>query len=79
MADKRMTFKGLDGPSLLDACGDDAQKWAQAFLELNPKCGVAEDVMIGWFANAIEHSSDMRIPGLAPVRLDDGSAFFVSW
>jgi hypothetical protein len=33
--------------------------------------------MIGWFANAIEHSHDVRT-GSGPVVLPDGSAFFVA-
>lgn len=32
-----MTYKGLSGPDFLDALGDNAQKWAQAFIEINPE------------------------------------------
>ena len=35
-----------------------------------------EDVMIGWFANAMMAMHDYLRPDLAPKVLDDGSAFF---
>ncbi len=31
----------------------DAQVWAKFFRECNPECNVADDVMTGWFANAM--------------------------
>ncbi len=34
----------------------DAQDWAKAFCKINP--GVPEDVMIGWFANALMRGFD---------------------
>ncbi len=34
--------------------GTDAQEWAQAFLAITRDVDVDEDLMIGWFANAIE-------------------------
>ena len=36
-----------------------------------------EGWLVGWFANAIEHSQDVR-HGTGPTVLPDGSAFFVS-
>lgn len=53
-------YSTMDCAGMLHAVGDDAQKWAAAFLQLNPNCGVEECVLFGWFANAIEHSHDTR-------------------
>jgi len=43
-------------------CGDDAAKWAEMFLQVREKHGFPIDkaTMIGWFANAIELSCDIR-------------------
>jgi hypothetical protein len=64
---------------LLDAMGDDASKWAAAFCAIAGRLGhdLDEGWMISWFANAIEHSYDVRT-GRSPTVLPDGSAFFVS-
>lgn len=43
----------------LHRLGDSAEKWAEAFCAMYP-AGPDFSVMIGWFANAIEHSSDVR-------------------
>lgn len=53
-------YSAMDGADMLHAIGDDASKWATAFLQINPNCGVDEDILRGWFANAIEHSHDIR-------------------
>lgn len=52
----------MDAPTMLKAVGDDAQKWAAAFQQIVMDRGITidEGLMIGWFANAIEHSSDTR-------------------
>ena len=58
----------------------DATLWAAAFVERAktiPNFATDEGNMIGWFANAIEHSHDIRTRG-GPVVLPDGSAFFVA-
>lgn len=34
----------------------DAKDWAEAFVKINP--GIAEDVMIAWFANALMRGYD---------------------
>lgn len=44
----------------LHTLGDDANKWADAFLERFPNCGIHQHTLMGWFANAIEHSYDVR-------------------
>jgi hypothetical protein len=44
-------------------CGDDAAKWAKAFCdryEVRHGHKINESMMTGWFANAIEHSHDLR-------------------
>ena len=51
-------YTKLDGPGLLYACGTDAGKWAKAFCQRNPDANVGEDVMLGWFANAIMQTHD---------------------
>lgn len=51
-------YTKMDGPEMLHACGQDAQKWAAAFCQHNPDNNPGEDVMLGWFANAIMHTLD---------------------
>lgn len=46
---------------------DDAQKWAQAFVQHKKQNNwtledIDEGLLIGWFANAIEHSEMVRHP-----------------
>lgn len=50
---------------LLDYCGADASKWAEAFCRIKERQGwsaddIDEGLMICWFANAIEHSALSR-------------------
>lgn len=60
------------GGALAEACGADAQRWAQAFMEIIGVDGVIarpadegpaidEGLMIGWFANAIEYATMVRL------------------
>jgi hypothetical protein len=60
-----MTYRELSSGKMLEAVGDDAVKWADAFLEHNPDCRTDHDVLVGWFANAIENSTDVRRARLA--------------
>ena len=55
-------YCSMSGPELLAAVRDDARKWAEAFQQIVVSHGVEIDeaLMIGWFANAIENSSDIR-------------------
>ena len=53
----------------------DAQAWADFFRETWPDCNVPDDVMVGWFANAMMAMHDHLRPGSVPVVLPDGSAF----
>ena len=55
----------------------DAMAWAKFFLECNPDCNVPDDLMFGWFANAMMAMHD-HLTGQHPVVLDDGSAFFAA-
>ena len=55
----------LSDAELIDYCGDDARRWAEAFCRIKERQGwspddIDEGLMIGWFANAIEKSSDVR-------------------
>jgi hypothetical protein len=36
----------------------DACDWATAFKKCNPDCGVADDLLISWFANALMRGYD---------------------
>jgi hypothetical protein len=53
-----VSYAAMEAGDFLQALGDDAQKWSDAFAEQYPE--IDRGVMIGWFANAIEHSSDVR-------------------
>lgn len=71
-------YTAMSGPQMLAACRDDASKWADAFMQHVAKHGTPDrDMMIGWFANAIEHSHDVRT-GRGFNVLPDGTAFFVA-
>ena len=52
----RIDYTRLNAPELLQELGDNAQKWAQAFIQIVVEQGktIDEGLMIGWFANAIE-------------------------
>jgi hypothetical protein len=51
-------YKKLNGSDLLHEMGQDASKWAAAFCQMHPDANVDEDLMLGWFANAIMHALD---------------------
>lgn len=62
-------YTQLDGPALLEACGDSGKRWARAFLQhlVHDKDvsgtlyeEIDEGWVMGWFANAIEHSYQLR-------------------
>jgi hypothetical protein len=51
------------GPELLARLGDDANKWASEFNTTATRLGyspIDEGWLIGWFANAIKYSYDLR-------------------
>lgn len=47
----------------------DAQAWAKFFLECNPDCNVPDDVVVGWFANAMMAMHD-HLNGGGPINGD---------
>lgn len=72
-------FDEMEGPALLEYCGDNGMRWAEAFCHTASKLGYSDmdqEWVFGWFANAIEHSIDVRT-GSGPVIMPDGSAFFI--
>lgn len=73
-------YTAMESHLMVQELGADAAKWAAAFCQTAEKlghAGIDEGWMIGWFANAIEHSYDVRT-GRGPVVLPDGSAFIVA-
>lgn len=73
-------YTAMESCAMVSECADDAAKWAKAFCQHAEKLGhpgIDEGWVIGWFANAIEHSTDVR-NGTGPVVLPDGSAVFVA-
>lgn len=73
-----MDYSQMKGHELLEACGHDAYKWAEAFQQIVVDKGVKidESLMIGWFANPIMNMHD-HLTGQGPVVLPDGSAVVV--
>ena len=51
-------YNDMNAGGFLTALGDDATKWADAFCEQFPQ--IDREAAFGWFANAIENSSDVR-------------------
>lgn len=72
-------YTAMNDVEMIAALRDDATKWAAAFCQHAERIGhvIDEGWMIGWFANAIECSHDLRTRS-TPVVLPDGSAFFVA-
>ena len=61
-------YTAMSEPDLLNAMSDDASQWAAAFCQIAKKLGhdIDEGWMIGWFANAIERSHDVRVARMQP-------------
>ena len=57
-------YTRMDSAQLLNALGDDASKWAKALAQHmrrpSPGFDLSEDVLHGWFANAIEHAKVLQ-------------------
>lgn len=52
-------YTKMDAPGLINACGEDACQWAEAFCQLNPEAVVLPmEVISGWFANAMGTAVD---------------------
>jgi hypothetical protein len=65
---------------IISECGDDAAKWAKAFCETigeshgHPAIAVDQELMIGWFANAIESR-----PRLSRLTASEAVFGFCGW
>lgn len=68
-------YTDMTDPELLRTCGDDGMAWASAFCQIKSKMDwtlddIDEGLMVGWFANVIEQSTDVRTrrgrPALIP-------------
>lgn len=73
--DRTPDYTQLEGPAFLEALGDDAMKWAVAFKQMIDFNGlfisdITPDYMVGWFANAIEHSGDVRRRAMSAPALE---------
>lgn len=60
-------FYGMSEVELLEHCGDKAERWAEAFCQIKERQGwsaadIDKGLMMCWFANAIEHSTQVRTP-----------------
>jgi hypothetical protein len=56
-------YCAMSSGDLLNYMEDDARKWASAFCQIAAKLGhpgIDEGWMLGWFANAIGHSNNVR-------------------
>lgn len=71
-------YAEMSGPEIVAACRDNATKWAAAFCEIiSDGRTIDEGFMLGWFANAIEASYDVR-RGYELAVLSDGSGVLVA-
>ena len=64
MAPPPTDYTALDSVTLLGTLRDDASKWAAAFRQTALRLGYSdmdEGWLIGWLANAIENSHDVRV------------------
>lgn len=55
-----MDYTKLEGADLIHELNDDARKWAAAFCQYFPNANIDEEIMVAWFANAIERAWDFR-------------------
>ena len=53
-------YQSMTVAEMLQALGDDAQKWADALLQTYPHCNIPHEILFGWFANAMQHSLDVQ-------------------
>ena len=49
----------------------DAREWVKFFRETNPDCNVSDDIMIGWFANAMMAMHDHLVLKGNPINGDN--------
>ncbi|MCL2092988.1 MAG: hypothetical protein FWH12_02230 [Treponema sp.] len=57
-----MKLKFNGGAEIINYCKDDAEKWAECFIQYYEKglVPIEKDTMRAWFANAIETAWDSR-------------------
>ena len=48
----------------------DARAWAKFFKEMNPNCNLSDDIMIGWFSNAMMAMHDHLVFKGNPINGD---------
>ena len=65
-------------------CGADARRWAEAFSQIKTRQGwsvddIDTDLMIGWFANAIEVACAIRLAASRPAPVDREAAAWQWW
>ena len=53
-------YRSMTVCEMLQALGDDAQKWADALLQAYPNCNIPHEIIMPWFANAMQHSLDVQ-------------------
>ena len=46
-------YTHMSSGDFIEAIGNDGMKWTEAFRQINPDCNVDDDVMLGWFCNAL--------------------------
>jgi hypothetical protein len=46
-------LRAMSSGDFLAYLGQDGMRWTDAFRALNPDCNVGDDVMLGWFCNAL--------------------------
>jgi len=65
-------YTEIESSKMAGVLGTDAMEWAKAFVQFKAKHDfvIDEDLMVGWFANAMEQSS--------PATLTDEEALHIS-
>ncbi len=54
-------YRDLPGHIMIGHVGMDARRWAEAFVDLNRDKPISQDIMVGWFANAIMAGYDAAL------------------
>lgn len=76
---KLIDMGAYDKPSTYDMSihtNPDAQAWTKFFRECNPDCNVADDVMLGWFANSMMAMHD-QLQG-NPIHNGDHAEYLIN-
>ena len=64
-------LKEAEDWEIIRYCGDNAQRWANAFDAIHSGKSLDRQTMVGWFANAIEAASDIHVPAARKAALED--------